>query len=296
MTTHTRRELLQLLQRHGLRLSKRFGQHFLIDPALCRSLVARCGLSRADRVVEIGPGLGSLTGLLADAAGEVLAVEIDQGFCRALQERMVGRDIVRVMCEDILEFSWANVPATKVIGAIPYHITSPILLMLCQQVRRIPEAWLGLQQEVGERVMAKPGTKAYGRLSILVQYHFEIARVAKIPRQAFFPQPEVDSIWLHLRGRPKPAVAVRDEALFFDVVRVAFGQRRKTLLNCLLQLPRPALTRQTAAEALRSAGLSPTIRGETLSLSQFARLADILSALPTGAASDGGRVDFAGLV
>ena len=276
---HTKRELLQSLQRHGLRLSKRFGQHFLIDPGLCRSLVARCGLSREDRIVEIGPGLGALTSLLAEAAGEVLAVEIDQGFCRALQERIAAHANVRVLCQDILEFPWTDVPAAKVIGAIPYHITSPILAMLCQQARRVPEAWLGLQQEVGERVMAGPGTKTYGRLSILLQYHFETRRVIKISRQAFFPQPEVDSIWLHLRARSAPAVTVRNEALFFDVTRVAFGQRRKMLLNCLLQLSRPALTRPAAADALRNAGLPPTIRGEMLSLDQFARLTDVLEPL-----------------
>ncbi|MBI3324195.1 MAG: ribosomal RNA small subunit methyltransferase A [Candidatus Omnitrophica bacterium] len=284
---HTKKELLQLLRRHGLRLHKRLGQHFLIDPDACRRLVDSCQLTADDRVVEIGPGLGALTTLLAETAGEVIAVEIDGGMCRLLESLMVQRPNVRVLCQDILVFPWEELPDSKVIGAIPYHITSPILLMLCERSRWIREAWLSAQQEVAERLIAGPGTKAYGRLSILMQYHFEARRVATISRQAFFPQPEVDSVWVHLRTRATPPVDVRNEALFFELTRAAFGQRRKTLVNCLLGLGRPGFSRARLVEALRQVGLPETIRGERLGLDDFAKLTHLLDSCQQGEGDDG---------
>jgi len=276
---HTKSELLELLRAHRIRLQKRLGQHYLIDPRLTTQLVNTCELSAHDRVVEIGAGLGALTDLLAARANQVLAVEVDHAICELLKVRMKELPNVQVLCQDILGFSWERVSGSKVVGTIPYHITSPILVSLCEQSTTIAEVWLGLQREVASRLQAKPGTKAYGRLTILVQYRFEVEAIMRIPRSAFFPQPQVDSVWVRLAPRPSPAVVVRDERLFFEVVKVAFSQRRKTLLNCLVTLTRPRLDRDGAASVIRQAGLLPRVRGEELSLESFARLADAVSQL-----------------
>lgn len=275
---HTKSELLEILRANHLRLKKRLGQHYLVDPRVVERLLRCCGITAEDTVVEIGAGLGALTEGLADAAKHVLAVELDPVICELLKTRLLARSNVHVACQDILTFAWAEASVTKAVGAIPYQITSPLLLTLCEQAVSInsafAEAWLGLQQEVAQRLDAKPGTKAYGRLTILVQYHFDVKRVMAIPRRAFFPQPNVDSSWIRLTTRPHPAVAVHDESLFFDVVRAAFAQRRKTLLNGLRQLSRISLEREEAMSVLDRAGLSQNIRGEELSLEAFARLAN----------------------
>jgi len=268
--------IIELLRAHGIRLTKRRGQHYLIDPHVTRKLVRLCGLTKTDTVVEIGPGLGALTDLLAAEAGRVIAVDIDRGVCEALNARMAGLPNVEVRCEDILAFRWEQHPGCTVVGALPYSITSPILARLCEHVNCIKDAWLAMQREVGQRLAAKPGTKAYGRLTVLVQYHFEVRPAAAIPRGAFFPEPAVESAWLNLRPRPEPAVSVRDPQLLFDVVQAAFSQRRKTLLNCLTQLTQPRLDRNQAAAAIRQAGLPPGVRGEALSLEEFARLTEVL--------------------
>ena len=273
---HTKSELLELLRAHGIRLNKRLGQHYLIDPRLCARLVGLCDLSAEDTIIEIGAGLGALTDLLAARTKRVVAVEVDRAICELLKTRMAHVPNVEVHCQDILTIRWAEYPGSKVVGAIPYQITSPLLVSLCEHATDIPEAWLGLQREVAQRLCARPGTKAYGRLTILVQYRFAVQQQARIPRAAFFPQPEVDSVWLHLSAHHTPLVSVKDASLLFDVVRAAFSQRRKTLLNCLTQLARPRLTRHDALELIRASQLPVGIRGEELSLESFARLANTM--------------------
>ena len=273
---HTKSELLELLRAHGIRLSKRLGQHYLVDPNVCRKLVNLCELSSEDTVVEIGAGLGALTDLLAARAKQVVAVEVDRAVSEHLARRLAHLPAVEVLCQDILEFPWARYRGGKVVGAIPYHITSPILVSLCEQAKEIPMAWLGIQHEVARRLCAAPGSKAYGRLTVLVQYRFAVSRLAKIARGAFFPQPEVDSAWVRLAAHPSPPVAVDDEALLFDVVRAAFSQRRKTLANCLTRLRAPRLTRAQALALIQEAGLAAGVRGETLALEAFARVTNHL--------------------
>ena len=276
---HTKAELLECLRAHRLRLNKRLGQHYLIDPRLCSRLVGLCDLSVDDAVIEIGAGLGALTDLLAARAKRVVAVEVDRAICELLNTRMAHIPNVEVRCQDILTLRWADYPGSKVAGAIPYQITSHVLASLCEREAGVPAAWLGLQREVAQRLVARPGTKAYGRLTILVQYRFAVQQQARIPRAAFFPQPEVDSVWLHLSAHHPPPVLVRDESLLFEVVRAAFSQRRKTLLNCLAQLTRPRLNRSEALEAIRESRLPVGIRGEELSLEDFARLTNTVSRL-----------------
>lgn len=265
-------ELKTLLRTHGLRLTKRLGQHHLIDARVIERIVERCQLSPEDTVVEIGAGLGALTEPLARRAGRVIAVEVDRRIAAVLAERMRPWRNVTVACEDILQFSWARVSRVTVVGAIPYHITSPILVWLCEARHAIRKAVLLMQEEVADRLLARPGTKAYGRLSILGQYDWEIVPLLTVPRSAFFPQPGVDSRCVQLMPSGRPAAPVADEGFFFEVVKRAFSHRRKTLVNCLSeQVPRAKME-----ATLRRLGLPVSVRGEALSLAQFAALADAL--------------------
>ena len=274
---HSKLELLELLRAHDIRLRKRLGQNYLIDMRLARRLIARCELRRTDTVLEVGAGLGALTDLLAEAAGRVIALEVDRAVAEALRQRMPPLPNVEVRQEDILTVEPQAFEGCTIVGALPYQISSPILVRLCEQALRFPRAYVSLQREVVERLAARPGTAAYGRLSVLVQYHFEVETLARMPRSAFFPVPTVDSLWIRLTSRPHPVVQVRDLARFFDVVRVAFGQRRKTLVNCLTQLEAAHLRREAAVALLARAGLPADIRGERLSIPQFALLANALS-------------------
>lgn len=268
-------ELKALLRAQGLRLSKRLGQHHLIDAACIERLAASCGLGPGDTVVEIGAGLGALTEPLARRAGWVFAVEVDTRICALLAERMQGVPKVAVVCQDILTFAWDRVPGAVVVGAIPYHITSPILVSLCEHRRFIAAAWLLVQRELAERLGALPGTKAYGRLSLLCQYGWQFTQVAAVSRRAFFPQPLVDSAWVRLLPRKTPAVTVEDEPRVFAVVKAAFSHRRKTLANCLSR--EGFATRRQVEEYLTKQGLPPSVRGEVLTFGQFAILSSALA-------------------
>jgi len=270
-------ELKAVLRTHRLRLTKRLGQHHLIDPRIIRRLVESCGLSLDDTVVEIGAGLGALTDSLAERAGRVLAVELDAGIAELLAERMRDHANVRVLCEDILSFAWERTPGAVVVGAIPYSITSPLLVSLCEQRARISAAWLLLQREVAQRLVAGPGTKAYGRLSVLCQFSWKVSELLRVPRQAFFPQPKVDSTWVRFAPRTRGPIMVENESLFFALVKAAFSHRRKTLGNCLESSG--LLSRTEAAAWLARRRLPAGIRGERLSLTQFADLANELSRL-----------------
>jgi len=276
----TASELKSLLRTHGLRLSKRLGQHHLVDSRIVERLVDSFGVSLQDTVVEIGAGLGALTEPLAERADRVIAVEVDQKICALLRERIAQCSNVTVMCEDILAFSWKAHEGSIVVGAIPYRITSPILTMLSGHRQAIRKAWLVMQKEVASRLVAAPGTKAYGRLSILGQYCWELSTVMTIPRRAFFPQPEVDSTCLCLVPRSQPPIAVDDEQLFFEIVKAAFAHRRKTLVNCLSgEGQRTSLSRAQAQAMLEQLRLPAAVRGETLTLAQFAALANSVGRL-----------------
>jgi 16S rRNA (adenine1518-N6/adenine1519-N6)-dimethyltransferase len=273
----TSAELKSVLEIHRLRLTKRLGQHHLIDARAADRIVGSCALSPSDTVVEIGAGLGALTERLAQRAGRVIAVEVDRGISILLAERMRPWRNVEVVCQDILTFSWKRVTGATVVGAIPYHITSPILVSLCEARRFIRQAVLVIQAEVAQRLSASPGTKAYGRLSVLGQFCWQVASLFSISPNAFFPAPAVGSRCIRLLPLAHPPVAVERETLFFDVVKAAFSQRRKTLTNCLLTLEAYRMTRNEAESLLRRSELPASVRGEALSLSQFANLANALA-------------------
>ena len=274
---HTQRELVALLKRHGLHLSKRLGQHYLVDPSMTRRIVELCALPDDATIVEIGAGLGALTDLLAARSRRVIAVELDHGVAGLLRERMSSLPNVEVVEQDILDFPWAEHPGCAVVGAIPYHITSPILVQLAERVPDIAGVWIGTQRELADRLAAKPGTKAYGRLSVLAQYGFVVKPLLRMPRTVFFPEPDVDSMWLQLIPHARPPVSPEHKALFFDVVRAAFSQRRKMLANCLVHVERVQLDRDAALRAMERAGIAPRARGEELDLQTFAALTEAVA-------------------
>ena len=267
-------ELKALLRVHGLRLKKRLGQHQLVDPQVVERLVGRMELSKDDVVVEIGAGLGALTERLGHDAGRVIAVEVDSRHAELLAERLAARANIFVRCEDILRFDWSQVRDAVVVGAIPYRITSGILVRLFEVRHAFRAAWLILQKEVVRRLVARPGTKPYGRLSLLGQYGWEMRQEFEVSRRAFFPQPQVDSACVRLLRRAHPPVQLADEANFFALVKSAFAQRRKTLVNCLSRTGAGRMSRAEAEQAVRELGVPASVRGEALSLEQFARLAN----------------------
>jgi 16S rRNA (adenine1518-N6/adenine1519-N6)-dimethyltransferase len=269
-----------LLAAHGLRPSKRRGQHFLVDPQAAAAIVAAAELAPTDRVLEIGGGLGALTAPLADAAETVVVVELDAGLVRALRGQTQSRANVRVVQGDFLELPMDDLaPPTyggrwKVVGNLPYSVTSPILERLYAHRERFERFVVTVQREVAERLAARPGTRQYGSLTAFTQYHVDVRAVRTLSREAFLPKPQVESTVLCMMVRPTPPVAVVDEDLLFQVVRGAFAHRRKNLLNSLAAFGGLKMGKMALQDAICAAGVSPEVRGETLSLEQFARLAD----------------------
>ena len=274
---HTKTELVALLKSRGLRLSSRLGQHYLIDARLAARAVESCDLRPDDVVLEIGAGLGALTDGLARIAKQVIAVELDRQIAALLREQCASRDTITVVHDDILRLRWADYPCTVVVGAIPYQVTSEVIVRLCECARQVRGAWLGVQAEVARRLCARPGTKEYGRLTLLGQHRFKIAPLFRVPRQAFFPEPNIDSTWIQLQPLPPSTVDAQDEKLAFELARAAFMHRRKTLANCLLGADGGRFSTEAIAEAIRAAGLPSAVRGERLSFDQFLTLARSLS-------------------
>ena len=266
----------ELLARHGLRPNKRLGQHFLVDPRIAERIVAAAGIGPGEAVLEVGPGLGALTGLMAERGALVVAVELDAGLVAALQEVLAPwQDRVRLVQGDALALDPgtllpAGVPR-KVVANLPYYITTPLLLHLLEARPAFSVLVVMMQREVAERLLSPPGSKAYGAVTVAVRYRAEAEPVCRVPRAAFWPQPEVDSAVLKLIPRPYPRPP-RDEARLFAVVRAAFNQRRKTLRNALAGggLGSPG----EVEEVLARAGVDPGLRAEQLALDDFIRIAD----------------------
>lgn len=278
LTTETKR----LLDKYNLRPKKKFGQNFLIDEKVIHGILKAAELGPGDTVVEIGPGLGSLTEHLVRRSGQVLAIEIDSQLIPLLKEKMNSYTGFEILEEDVLKvnldqavkeaFPQAKFPY-KVVANLPYYITTPIIMKLLEEKYQIETMVLMVQQEVGERLQARPGTKEYGALSVAVQFYTEPELVFKVPPGAFRPIPEVSSAVMKLKVRKVPAVTPQDEKFFFRVVRAAFGQRRKTLVNALSN-SFAELSKQELTRLLEELGIEPTVRGEELGLAQFAQIAD----------------------
>lgn len=273
-----------VLKRYGLQPRRRFGQNFLIDANVLARIVEASGVAHGAQVLEVGSGLGVLTQALAEAvstSGRVVTVEIDRGLLPVLTETVGSLPQVRVVSSDALEIDWpdflgrnfADGPIS-VVANIPYNITSPLIATFLEQKSRYASIVLLVQKEVAARIAAGAATPDYGAFSVFVQYHAEVEIVMNVSRRVFYPAPDVDSAVIRLTPRRSPPVDVRDEALLFKVVRAAFGQRRKALVNALSGDPSLGWERAKAAAAVETAGIDPGRRGETLSIAEFARIAD----------------------
>jgi len=277
-----------LLQRLGLRPKKTLGQHFLLHPHQARRIVAALNLAGEETVVEIGAGLGALTGFLAPAARRVIALERDPELARFLgEELLVEAPGVEVICQDVLTFDFpgaareAGRPLT-VVGNLPYQITSPLLFTLIEQISAVAQAVLMIQQEVGARLLASPGTKEYGILSVLVQYHFRVTRLFDLSPGNFYPPPQVDSTVLRLVPEP-PVPAALDAALLHRLVKTAFGHRRKTLNNTLVAHAADfGLIPEEMRALLAQLSIDWERRGETLSVAEFVELGNKVALLRRG--------------
>ncbi|RPF42430.1 dimethyladenosine transferase [Thermodesulfitimonas autotrophica] len=272
-----------LLRQYGIRPRKRWGQNFLINPGILEKIVAAAEISPADTVVEVGPGIGALTARLTALAGHVVAVEIDRSLVALLKERfsacpnlfLVEGDALKADFDALVRAAGGTLPY-KVVANLPYYVTTPLLTRLLNTNFTVSLLVVMVQKEVALRLVARPGTKEYGSLSVLAQYRSEAELVTVVSRGSFFPAPAVDSAVVKLRLRSAPPVAVPDEGLFFRVVRAAFGQRRKTLLNALAGAGL-GRGRQEWEAVLKQAGIDPQRRGETLDLAAFAAIARVLA-------------------
>ena len=274
-----------VLERHGFTFKKSFGQNFLTDTNILQKIVDTAEIDDQVNVIEIGPGIGALTEFLAERAAEVMAFEIDHRLVPILADTLRDFDNVTVVNEDILKVDLAqhiqnfknpDLPI-KVVANLPYYITTPILMHLIESGIPFSEFVVMMQKEVADRISAQPNTKAYGSLSIAVQYYMTAKVAFIVPRKVFVPAPNVDSAILKMVRRPEPAVAVEDESFFFKVSKASFTHRRKTLWNNLTgYFGKTEEVKDKLTKALDQAGLSPSVRGEALSLAEFASLADAL--------------------
>ena len=274
-----------VLERHGFTFKKSFGQNFLTDTNILQKIVDTAEIDDQVNVIEIGPGIGALTEFLAERAAEGMAFEIDHRLVPILADTLRDFDNVTVVNEDILKvdlvqhiqnFKNPDLPI-KVVANLPYYITTPILMHLIESGIPFSEFVVMMQKEVADRISAQPNTKAYGSLSIAVQYYMTAKVAFIVPRTVFVPAPNVDSAILKMVRRPEPAVAVEDESFFFKVSKASFTHRRKTLWNNLTgYFGKTEEVKDKLTKALDQAGLSPSVRGEALSLEEFASLADAL--------------------
>ncbi len=270
----------ELIARHGFRIKKSLGQNFLIDGNIIKKIIESVAPGPADTVVEIGPGLGALTRSLAAKAGRVLAVEIDRNLIPVLEETMAGIDNVRIVHSDALKTDFDSLVKSnagalkyKVAANLPYYITTPLIMHLLEKHSSISRIVVMVQEEVARRITARPDTSEYGALTVAVNFYARPEMVFRVPRTVFIPRPEVDSAVVKIEVRDLPAVPVLDRDAFFTLVRAAFQQRRKTLLNAVGGADR-GLSREMWSGIFQQADIAPGRRGETLSLDEFARLAD----------------------
>ncbi|OEK72973.1 16S rRNA methyltransferase [Staphylococcus saprophyticus] len=270
-----------LLNQYGFNFKKSLGQNFLIDVNIIHNIIDASDIDEQTGIIEVGPGMGSLTEQLAKSAKKVMAFEIDQRLIPVLKDTMGPYDNVTVINEDILKADiahyvkehLADCEKIMVVANLPYYITTPILLNLMQQKLPIDGYVVMMQKEVGERLNAQVGTKAYGSLSIVAQYYTETSKVLTVPKSVFLPPPNVDSIVVKLMKRPTPIVDIDDENKFFKMTKAAFSQRRKTINNNYQSLfVNGKVNKEKILEWLEAAGIDPRRRGETLSIKEFAKL------------------------
>lgn len=274
---------IEVLQKYNFVFQKRFGQNFLIDTHVLEKIVRAADITKEDYVLEIGPGIGTLTQYLAEAAGGVTAVEIDKSLIPILDDTLHGFENVEVINQDILKFDINALvkeknggKPIKVVANLPYYITTPIIMALFENQIPIHSITIMVQKEVADRMKVGPGTKDYGALSLAVQYYAKPEIIAQVPQNCFMPRPKVGSTVIQLIRHEEPPVQVENEEKMFALIRASFNQRRKTLLNGLRNCRELNLSKEVIEEALNICGFPLNVRGETLSLEDFGRLSDCL--------------------
>ena len=268
-----------ILHRFKLRADKKLGQNFLIDENIVRRIVEAAELSPADKVLEVGPGIGTLTQGLAESGADVVAVELDKRLLPVLDVTLEGYDNVRIVNGDILQVNIMETvaaPEFKVCANLPYYITTPIIMGLFESHVPIDSITIMVQKEVADRMQVGPGTKDYGALSLAVQYYAKPEIIANVPPNCFMPRPNVGSAVIRLTRHETVPVQVEDEKLMFRLIRASFNQRRKTLANGLNNSPEIHLSKEVIQESIEELGVPVTIRGEALTLEQFAALSNII--------------------
>ena len=276
---------IAVLNRYGFSFQKKFGQNFLIDENVVEKIVRDAGVTKDDFVLEIGPGIGTMTQILCENAREVVAVEIDDKLIPILTEDTLSwYDNVTVIHEDILKLDIVKLAnernggkPIKVVANLPYYITTPIIMGLFESHVPLDSITIMVQKEVADRMQVGPGTKDYGALSLAVQYYAKPQILLNVPASCFMPRPNVDSAVIQLTRYEKPPVEVKDEHLMFRLIRASFNQRRKTMTNSVGNSPDLSVSKEQMAAVLEKCGLSATVRGEALTLEQFAELANVLS-------------------
>ena len=274
---------IAVLQKYQFNFQKKFGQNFLIDTHVLDKIIAAADITEEDFVLEIGPGIGTMTQYLCENAREVTAVEIDKKLIPILEDTLGSYDNVTVINEDILKVDIGKLAEEKnggkpikVVANLPYYITTPIIMGLFESHVPIDSITVMVQKEVADRMQVGPGTKDYGALSLAVQYYAKPEIVANVPPNCFMPRPKVGSAVIRLTRHEKTPVEVEDEKLMFRIIRASFNQRRKTLVNGLNNAPDIAVSKENIAKAIQELGVSESIRGEALTLEQFAKLSNLM--------------------
>lgn len=272
---------IEILQKYDFSFQKKFGQNFLIDTHVLDKIISAAHITKEDMVLEIGPGIGTMTQYLAEAAGKVIAVEIDKNLIPILSDTLSEYQNVRIINEDVLKLDLRKLAdeenggkAIKVVANLPYYITTPIIMGLFENHVPVESITVMVQKEVADRMQTGPGNKDYGALSLAVQYYAEPYIVANVPPNCFMPRPKVGSAVIRLTRHEKPPVEVKDEKLMFDIIRASFNQRRKTLANGLNNSDKITCSKEIITKAIEKLGKGASVRGEALSLQEFAKLSN----------------------
>lgn len=282
-TLGSAKNTIEVLQKHQISLQKKFGQNFLVDRNILEKIVDAAQITDEDCILEIGPGIGTMTQYLAQRAGKVIAVEVDKNLIPVLRETLSSYNNITIINQDILKTDlnqilreYGGSSPVKVVANLPYYITTPIIMALLEGHIALQNITIMVQKEVAERMQAEPGTKNYGALSLAVQYYAKPEIIVKVPASCFLPKPNVDSMVIRLTKYDKPLYPAEDEAYLFAVIRASFNQRRKTLVNGLSNAAALGVSKENITDVLSQMELPATVRGETLTLEQFTELSNCL--------------------